>query len=174
MDTFQIERIVIPILAAFIVVLCLWRLRKLYVLQKSFRHSIVLIPLYKGRNTLFFGLVFFAACDLVCAYFLVVIGSVFIYLYLMIIFTSCLVTCIGMLLSRHAVTDSGIVIPYRFIEWHNLYDYYVDGCTVIFSGNVKGQITLISTTLPMKFNQDDLGKLEYILNKNKVKHKSNI
>jgi len=174
MDTFQIERILIPILAAFVVVLCLWRLRKLYVLQKSFRHSIVLIPLYKGRNTLFVGVVFFGISNIICAYYMILTGSVLVYLYLIIIFTSCLATCVGMLMSRHAVTDSGIVIPYRFIEWHNLYDYYIDGRTVIFSGNVKGQITLLSTTLPMRFNQDDLKKLEYILNKNKVKHKTNI
>ncbi len=68
-------------------------------------------------------------------------------------------------IQRFAVTDSGIIVPCRFIDWLEFCDFEIDGSSVYFTGDKNGFYSLTSTTIKMSFNPSDLNKLEIILTK---------
>lgn len=171
--SYTIAAVVMPILAAIALLLVAAKLRKLIKLQSKFKQSIVLVPLYRRKFSLIFGFVMLLCCDVFCAYYFIQENYAILFICLVIVSTSFMVLTIFMFQFKFAIMDKGILVPYRFIEWHHLYDYYIEGFTVSFGGNAKGQDTLTANTPPLKFNVADLEKLKYVLAKNQVKHKSN-
>ena len=79
----------------------------------------------------------------------------------------------NLFVAKFAVLDSGVLLPYKFVEWSKLYDYILDEKenSVMFTGDSHGRYTLSSTSIMMKYNPADLKKLQQILAKNKIKHK---
>ena len=171
---YEIAIIVMPILAVIVLVLVVLKMKSLIVLQSKFKQAIVLVPLYKKRFSLLFSIFILFLCDVACFYFIIKDNYVIIFFSLIAIITSVIVLMVYMVMFRLAVMDKGILVPYRFIEWHHLYDYYIEGYKVSFGGNDKGLDTLTSNTPPLKFNVADLNKIKYILDKNRVKHKTNM
>ena len=173
-ENYKIAIIVMPILAVITLVSVILKMKSLVILQNKFKQAIVLVPLYKKRFSLLFSVFMLFLCDVACFYFMVKDNYVIIYFSLITVITSMIVLMVYMVTFRLAVMDKGILVPYRFIEWHHLYDYYIERYKVSFGGNDNGLDTLTSNTPPLKFNVADLNKIKYILDKNRVKHKTNM
>lgn len=71
--------------------------------------------------------------------------------------------------SKCAIVDTGVCTSTKFISWANMYDYYINrkNRTIIFSSNVKGGLTLVGTSMQLRYNKEDEEKIILILEKNK-------
>ena len=131
----------------------------------------ILVPLYKRRTaSLVMAMVFFIA-SIAGVVLAVITGLVVIFISISVCAFSACNIMVVMGSVRFAVVDAGVLVPYRFIAWHELYDYYLDGNQIIFSGDSHGRRTLTSTTIKMRFNEQDGHKLNIVLLQNRVKHK---
>lgn len=63
------------------------------------------------------------------------------------------------------ITTQALFVNGKIMEWHTVYDFYIDKNRkiVIFSGNVKGGLTLKGLTKPLKYKAEDEEKLEKYL-----------
>ena len=163
--------VVLPVVAVIMAIISVAKVSKLAKLKRYFRKSMILVPLYKNRMLAFvFSMLFFivAVASVLLA---VSTGQVLIFVSLAVCALSSFWLVSGMGSVRFAVVDAGVLIPYRFIPWHELYDYYLDENVIIFSGDRHGRRTLSSTTIKMRFNTQDAHKLRLVLQQNRVKHK---
>lgn len=163
--------VILPVVAVVLAVISVVKARRLTRLKRHFRKSMILVPLYKNRAlALAFSVIFFLIA-IACAFSAITSGQVLVFASLTVCALSAfwLVTVMGTV--RFAVVDAGVLVPYRFIAWHELYDYYLDGNEITFSGDSHGRRTLSSTTIKMRFNVQDEHKLHIVLLQNRVKHK---
>ncbi|MCK9574993.1 MAG: hypothetical protein WCX32_00615 [Clostridia bacterium] len=74
------------------------------------------------------------------------------------------------------VTQNGIYLFSKFIQWENLHDFYINEkkCKVVLSTNWKGPLSLIGTTFPLEFDKDKLELLKKILTENRNKFFANL
>lgn len=166
-----LANVLLPAVAVIFVLLAGFKSVKLIGLQKYFHSAMILVPLYKNRSlSLFFAVICFiafggaVALAVLVGYFAVTVS------FAVIAFSSAILFAVASSV-RYAIVDAGVLVPYRFIAWHELYDYYLDDGTIIFSGDRHGRQTLSSTTFRLGYNVQDEHKLELILRQNKVKHK---
>lgn len=70
------------------------------------------------------------------------------------------------------ITKQALYVNGKILEWHNIYDYYIDKNKkiVIFSSNVKGGLTLKGLTKPLRYDKNDEEKLEKFLESHKSKY----
>jgi len=74
------------------------------------------------------------------------------------------------IINSSAVMDKGLTNAGRFYDWYNLYDYLVDKNNRLTVSTEKLTfLTLKGTLPPAKVREEDIPKLEFILNKNKNK-----
>ena len=167
----QLAEILLPAVAVVMAAISGVKAVKLIRLRYHFQKSMILVPLYRNRAR---------TISLAALLFLAAIGSVvmaFLSGLFVIFISAALAAFSGFFLLavmssvRFAVVDAGVVVPYRFIAWHELYDYYLNGHEIVFSGDSHGRRTLASTTIRMRFNVQDGHKLHIVLLQNKVKHK---
>lgn len=166
----RLAEVLLPVIAVLTALIVAVKSTRLLRLQRYFRRSMILVPLYKRRTlTVLLSAVFFVLAIGSVATGLLT-GQILIFVSLAVIAFSafCMLTVMGSV--RFAVVDAGVLVPYRFIAWHELYDYYLDGNQIIFSGDTHGRRTLTSTTVKMRFNAQDGHKLNIVLLQNRVKH----
>ena len=166
-----LAEVLLPVIAVLVAVISAIKSAKLLRLSRYFRRSMILVPLYKRRTlaTLLSAVFFGSAVVSVVLALLTGLLLIFISLAVIAFSVFCLLTVMASV--RFAVVDAGVLVPYRFIAWHELYDYYLDGNQIIFSGDTHGRRTLTSTTVKMRFNVQDVHKLNIVLQQNRVKHK---
>ena len=154
--------IIIAILSVFRITILIKRILKL---NAIFNHAIVLIPLYHKKTWLFvlnFILLTFSAGVLLLAFIteLYIIGSA-----IFIVLMSLIALVVTMITGKFAVLDSGIIVPYRFINFMHLYEYKIEDNKIFFCKDSKGYDTITAITPNLTFSKDNLAKLEYLLNK---------
>ena len=88
----------------------------------------------------------------------------------MVIIVALMVLFIFMLRLKCAVLETGIIVPYKFIDWSHLFDYSVnkDMNTIFFCGNKQGFDTVFAATTRLEFADEDLDALIAILNNHKL------
>lgn len=86
------------------------------------------------------------------------------------------VTVVLMSFTKCAVISTGVITSTRFIPWSEVYDYYInrEKCSVIFSCNMKGGLSLVGTSFPLSFDRRDIDNLIKILDSNKNKFSDNM
>lgn len=169
----QISTILSPIVGIIVLIFSVLKILEINKVQEELNSAIVLVPLYKKRLVLFVGIVLLLFIVALSVFIIITQGYVIAMLGL--ILTACSIICLfyTMFKANFAVLDSGVLLPYKFVEWSELYDYILDEKknSVMFTGNSHGRYTLSSTSIMMTFNNVDRKKLEQILSKNKIKHK---
>ena len=167
----RLAEVVLPVVAVVMAVISAVKCCKLVRFQRYFRKSMILVPLYKNRTRCLVSAAIFFLMALGSVALAIISGHILTFAALTLICFSafCLFTVMGTV--RFAVVDAGVLVPYRFIAWHELYDYYLEGQNIIFSGDRHGRRTLNSTTVKMRFNAQDGHKLNIVLLQNRVKHK---
>ncbi len=171
----EISTIISPIAAVVILTVCVLKILEIRKVQEALNSAIVLVPLYKKHYLLIVGLGVLFAIVAGAVFVIITQGYLIAMLGLSLTAISLIALLITMLGSNFAVLDSGVLLPYKFVEWSELYDYIIDNKknSVMFTGDSHGRYTLSSTSIMMSFNKVDLKKLEEILSKNKIKHKVN-
>lgn len=171
----DISTIVIAITSVIVTIICVLKIRELKKVQEELNSAIVLVPLFKNHVMLTIGLGLLTSLLIVALFVLFTQGYVIAMLGLIITLISLIILFVNLFASKFAVLDSGVLLPYKFVEWSKLYDYIIDEKenSVMFTGDSHGRYTLSSTSIMMKYNPADLKKLQQILSKNKIKHKVN-
>lgn len=84
----------------------------------------------------------------------------------------CIIYMFILQFSVSGITKEALFVSGRKIEWHNIYDYYIDKNRrkVIFSNNIKGGLTLKGLTSPLKYKLQDEDTLENFLDGLKSKY----
>jgi len=145
-------------------------IRRMLKLNVIFNHAIVLIPLYHKKT----WLIILNTLLLLFAFAAVILGfltrhyTIFTSLLTVILSLIALVTT--MLAGKFAVLDSGIIVPFRFIDFMHLYEFKIEGNKIFFCRDNKGYDTISSITPNLTFSIENLSKLEYLLNKHINKH----
>lgn len=158
------------LLAAVAVVWGAFAMRKLARLNARFKNAIVLIPLYKRYKWQFvmpalmlavlIGDIVYMALAKAPSDYMVGAGLIVIVVMLSAVMAM-------MMLTKCAVLDSGIVVPYRFIEWTEPYDYKIEGTSIIFMGDAEGFDTLGAATTRLSFDDANSDKLKFILERHR-------
>lgn len=170
-NNYRVALIVLPVIALLSVFLTIKKTLRLIEAKSHLDNAMIMVPLYKNNFWIVFvgclvtllglgGVIYGALCE-----------GVELFVCLFVICLSVTAIALQMATFRTAIIDSGVVVPYRFISWHELYDYIIVGNKIVFSGDKHGRSTLSSTTIELLFNPADLTKLQIILEKNKVKRK---
>lgn len=165
-----ILNVVFIAIAALSVVLCSFAMKRVRTLKLRYKAAIILIPLHYNK---LWEMV--AVVGLFALAFLSVLGMIFVEQY--IIFVSIAVSTImpaalmiKMMSARFGVLDCGIIVPFRFIDWLHLYDYrIIKGNKVFFFRDSEGYDTIRAISPKLSFDESNLGKLQFLLNKNKMK-----
>ena len=156
------------ILAVIAVAMSAKSIVRLVNLNKRFNTAIVLIPLYKKLKWPIAGIVFMAICLIVDIIVMLIFKYYIPCIAIAIAILSLIALFVTMITTKSAVLDSGIAVPYRFIEWATFYDYeIIDGNTIFFCGDEQGFDTVNSATHKLRFDEANLDKLTFILNKYK-------
>ncbi len=171
----DIANIVLPIVAVAVLVICVLKIRALKAVQGALNSAIVLVPLFKKRIVITIGIAIMTVVVISAFYVIFTFGYVVPMLSFVVMAVSLIFLFFELSTAKFAVLDSGVLLPYKFVEWSELYDYILDQKenSVMFTGNSYGRYTLSSTSIMMKYNSADYKKLEQILSKNKIKHKVN-
>lgn len=159
------------LLALIAVAAVIWSMlviKKIVKLNARFSAAIVLIPLYKKSHIPIIAISVFTVFGIADIVFMVIYAEYLICASLLLICLSVIATSIAIIKLRCAVLDSGIVVPFRFIDWTHLYDYSVENNDIFFCCDNKGNDTIKSATQKMRFDESNLEKLDYILSKHKI------
>lgn len=154
-------------LAAVTLIWNCYSMGKIFKLRARFNAAIVLIPLYKRSEWLIAAIVLVSIAMLFDIVFMVFYSYYLFAASLMFICVNILILLITMVKTKCAVLDSGIVVPFRFIDWTHFYDYSVEDNTVFFCGEENGADTLNGATGKLRFDPANAEKLNYILSKHK-------
>ena len=157
-------------LAAACIIWGAFVIRKLVRLNGRFKHAIVLIPLYKKYKWQWVMPILMGGCLIADIVYLSIAEGASDYMVgaaLLVIIVMMSVIMAMMMLTKCAVLDSGIVVPYRFIEWTELYDYKIEDSTIFFMGDANGFDTLGAATTKLTFDVANAEKLQFILEKHK-------
>lgn len=167
----MIDLIVDIVFALLAVLSAVWGafvLKKLIALNRRYKRAIVLIPLYKRSKWPIFALSLLGLClvgDIV--YMIVKPGDWILTLSVLVIIGMLASVLVVMILTKCAVLDSGAIVPFRFIEWARFYDYRIEGTTIFFIGDDRGFDTMGAATCKLDFDEANLDKLKFILEKYK-------
>lgn len=169
----EIATIISPIVAVLITAICILKILEIRKVQEELNSAIVLVPLFKKRTLIVIAL---GICSVIVITSIVIMftqGYVIAMLGILVSSLSVIALMVTLSRAKFAVLDSGVLLPYKFVEWSELYDYIINEKenSVMFTGNSHGHYTLSSTSIMMSFNSVDRKKLEQILSKNKLKHK---
>lgn len=162
-----ITDVVFVLLAAVTLLWSIYVIRKLIALNRRFSAAIVLIPLYKRSKWPVFALTVLGICLVTDIVVMAVAGH-----YAPCISILIIIACLGavliiMMRTQCAVLDSGVIVPFRFIDWAHFCEYEIDGSTIFFCGDKNGFDTVNSATTKLNFDEANKGKLVYILDKYK-------
>ena len=130
--------------------------------KKQFAAAKSVVPLSVSRkfNTTFMVLI---GVMIVLAW---ILGdSLWVNLFLTVLLLCGVVSMVLLQISVSGVTEEGLFVCGRLIEWFNIHDFYMNKTlkTVIFSNNIKGGLTLKGLTVPMSYNAEDEEKLEQFM-----------
>lgn len=156
---------VVILLAVITIVWSVFVIRKLLELNRRFSSAIVLIPLYKRSKWPVFALAFLGVCLLADIIVMAVAGHYALCVSIMVIIACLGVVLVMMITTKCAVLDSGVLVPYRFIDWAHFCDYATDGSTIFFCGDNNGFDTVNAATTKLNFDEANKAKLVYILDK---------
>ena len=158
------------VLAVITVIWTAYSLWKLFKLNKTYIEGKVVARLHKRSKWPYFGLGFLGLCLVADILIISLIGFYAIAASFMVIIISLMVLFVFMLRLKCAVLETGIIVPYKFIDWSHLFDYSInkDEKTVFFCGNKQGFDTVFAATTRLCFEQDDLDDLVHILNHHKL------
>ena len=162
-----ITDVVFVLLAAVTLLWSVYVIRKLIALNRRFSAGIVLIPLYKRSKWPVFALTVLGICLVTDIVVMAVAGH-----YAPCISILIIIACLGavliiMMRTQCAVLDSGVIVPFRFIDWAHFCEYEIDGSTIFFCGDKNGFDTVNSATTKLNFDEANKDKLVYILDKYK-------
>ncbi|MBR2349480.1 MAG: hypothetical protein IKA77_02550 [Clostridia bacterium] len=159
--------IVLAVVTVVWTALSLW---KLFKLNKLFNEGKVIARLHKRSKWPYFGLAFLGVCFIADVLIISLIGYYAIAASFMVIIVALMVLFIFMLRLKCAVLETGIIVPYKFIDWSHLFDYSVnkDMNTIFFCGNKQGFDTVFAATTRLEFADEDLDALITILNNHKL------
>ncbi|MDI9486405.1 MAG: hypothetical protein QM214_00605 [Bacillota bacterium] len=159
------------ILAAGSAALCSRAMLKVRRLKQKYNNAIILIPLYYNRVWHVLLLVTYVLL-IVVALILMFMTRLYIIFcsitFILIMFSALL---IKMMTCRFAVLDGGIVTPFRYINWLHLYEYKIEGNRVFFYKDENGYDTIRAISPRLSFDEANISKLEFLLNRHKVKAK---
>lgn len=167
----MIDIIIMAISISIAVITAVWStfiIVKIIILKKEFNKAIVLVPLYKRSKWTYFSVSLLGACLIADIVFLAVLQAYLICGCILVIIASLTVLLIIMMTLKCAVLDTGIVVPYRFIEWTHFYDYKVEGNTIFFCGDKKGFDTMSSASTRLTFDEINKEKLVQLLDQYKT------
>lgn len=171
----DVSAVISVIVALLVLTVCIIKIRELNKVQEELNSAIVLVPLFKNKLMLTIGFGLLTAIFIGAVFVLFTQGYVIAMLGLIVTIISVMALMSKLFASKFAVLDSGVLLPYKFVEWSDLYDYIIDEKenSVMFTGDSHGRYTLSSTSIMMKYNPTDLMKLQQILAKNKIKRNLN-
>lgn len=153
------------------IVFCSRAMYKVRQLKLKYRAAIILIPLYysKGWHILMLSLYIILIITAIALMITTKLYVIFASLIVILVMFSILV--IKMLTCRFAVLDSGIVTPFRYINWLHLYEFEIEKGKVFFYRDEDGYDTTRAISPKLSFDEANTGKLEFLLNRHKVKGK---
>ena len=141
---------------------------KILRLKKQFNKAIVLVPLYKRSKWTYFSVSFLGLCLIADIVFMAVLKAYLLCACILVIIVALITLIIFMMTLKCAVLDSGIVIPYKFIDWSVFYDYQIVEDTIFFCGDKKGFETMTAASTRLTFDENNKEKLIQILDQYKL------
>lgn len=165
----QIYDSIAVVLAAMSVFWVGSHIKRMIRLNSLFNNGMVLIPLYLKKtwyliiNTILLCLTGFAIIAALATRHYIMYGCA-------ALICLCLVALLSVVIaSRFAVLDCGIIVPFRFIDYLHLYEYKIEDNTIFFFKDEKGFDSLSAVTPKLRFSEEHLPKLEYLLKKHSNK-----
>ena len=146
------------------------RIRETVKLQSILDESIILVPLHKSSKPMIFASLVVSTLALGSLAGLIInLGALVESVAYASIFIICL-SFIGLIACmrrfRMAVTESGVLVPYRFMKWEYIYDYALGEGEIFFTSTKNGQPSVAYTTPRLKFSESDQDKLKHLLDVN--------
>ena len=145
-------------------------IRKTIRLQSILDESIILVPLHKSNKPMIFASLVVSILAIGSLAGLVLnIGALVesvAYLSLFIICLSFIGLIACMRRFRMAVTESGVLVPYRFMKWEHIHDYALGEGEIFFTSTKNVQPSVAYTTPRLKFSESDQDKLKHLLDVN--------
>lgn len=169
MDTNLLAQYIIIIFAALVLLVNTLSVIKKIITNKKFIRSQIVVRLKAPRAFLTVFIIIFALL-IAAAWFFEELLTVKVSL------TAALAVCMFYMYSMQyfacGITKEALFVSGKEIEWHNIYDYYIDKTRrkVIFSNNVKGGLTLKGLTPPLRYEKNDEETLEKFLEGHKGKY----
>ena len=165
-----IELIGLPLVAVLSIITVVVRIRGLVRLQSILDESIILVPLHKSRKPMTLAIVLMVLLALLSIVGIVLnigkVVDVIAYASLLVICVCFLVLISCMQRFRIAVTESGVLVPYRFMKWEHIHDYELGESDIYFTASKYGQPSVAYTTPRLKFSLSDYDKLKHLLDTN--------
>ena len=162
----MIDIIIVAMAVSIAVISAIWSaliIVKILRLKKLFNKAVVLVPLYKRSKWTYFTVSLLGLCLVADIVFMAVLKAYLVCSCILVILISLLILLFVMITLKCAVLDSGIVIPYKFIEWPLLYDYKIEGNTIFFCGDKKGFDTMTAASTRLTFDEIHKEKLIQLL-----------
>ena len=150
-----------------VVISCILTIRYLERLKKRLSTSVVLVPLYKSKISLIIGEIIILTLLIITIIDMASASILYVHINLIIMLVSVFALLMALIMQRFAVIDTGVIVPYRYIDWIAFSDFEIEGKTVYFTGDKDGFSSLVSTTVRLSFNTSDLNKLQLVLTRNK-------
>lgn len=157
-------------IAVFAVVISVFAMQKVRKLKSNYKAAIILIPLTYNKIWEVVAVLLFAVLALASIVGMILTKEYIIFAAVLVVIISLCWLMIKMMTCRFAVLDSGIVTPFRYIDWLHLYDYRIEGNKVFFFRDAEGYDTIRAISPRLSFDEANRGKLEFLLTKNKVKN----
>lgn len=159
-----------PLVTLVTIITVVIRIREIVKLQTILDESIILVPLHKSSKPMIFAslVVSILAIGSLAGLILnlgVLVESVA-YASIFIICLSFIGLIASMRRFRMAVTESGVLVPYRFMKWEHIHDYGLGDGEIFFTSTKYGQPSVALTTPRLKFSESDQDKLKHLLDVN--------
>lgn len=165
------DLIILILSIAIAVISVVWSIlcvKKLFDLKKLFNSSTIVVPLYKKNRWTQFSIAFLCACLIADIVLMIVLKAYIVCVCIMVVILALIAVLFFMMTLKCAVLDSGVVIPYKYIDWAHLHDYCIEGNSIFFCGDKKGFDTLTSASSKLIFDEQNYDKLKLILDKYKL------
>lgn len=159
------------LLAVASIIFCSIAMYKIRQLKLKYKAAIILIPLYHRKIWYIFSLVLLAILLFLSILFIAITKMYVIFCSIIISISMIIALLIRMMTCRFAVLDCGIVSPFRYIDWLHLYEYKIENNKVFFYKDEEGYDTINAISPKLSFDKANLNKLEFLLNKHRVKIK---
>ena len=119
----DLSTVIIAIIAVCVTIICVMKIREIKKVQGELNSAIVLVPLFKNHAVLTVGLGILVSLMIGAFYILFTQGYIVAMLGLIIMLASLICLFYNLFKAKFAVLDSGVLLPYKFVEWSKLYDY---------------------------------------------------